>query len=322
MNVMLRSTLVSLSLLMVHAAVAVGEEVEPLFSGPQVGEQLAPFEAQPAFGEAETIAVLDGTADGPLLLVFVHQVTRPSIGLTRLLMDFAATKQGEGLKTQLIFLTDDPTETKAFLQRARHALPQGVQPSISNEGIEGPGAYGLNRKMMLTVLVASKGVVTANFPLVQPSIQADAPKIGHEIVKVVGDSEAPTLKDMGFDEQRMGMARPAMARGQQNPERDALYRQYMAPVIQKSATPEEVDAAAKAVEEFAAKTPWFKLRVYGASKRISESSRLPDYGTAVAQEYLKKWAAEFAPSEQPAEEVSDAATPAGESSNQPTEKSE
>ena len=80
--------------------------------------------------------------------------------------------------------------------------------------------------------------------------------------------------------------------------------------------------AAKAVEEFAAKTPWFKLRVYGASKRISESSRLPDYGTAVAQEYLKKWAAEFAPSEQPAEEVSDAATPAGESSNQPTEKSE
>ena len=225
MNVMLRSTLVSLSLLMVHAAVAVGEEVEPLFSGPQVGEQLAPFEAQPAFGEAETIAVLDGTADGPLLLVFVHQVTRPSIGLTRLLMDFAATKQGEGLKTRLIFLTDDPTETKAFLQRARHALPQGVQPSISNEGIEGPGAYGLNRKMMLTVLVASKGVVTANFPLVQPSIQADAPKIGHEIVKVVGDSEAPTLKDMGFDEQRMGMARPAMARGQQNPERDALYRQ-------------------------------------------------------------------------------------------------
>jgi uncharacterized protein (TIGR00369 family) len=35
----------------------------------------------------------------------------------------------------------------------------------------------LNRNVTLTVIVAKDQVVTANFPLVQPSVQADAPKI-------------------------------------------------------------------------------------------------------------------------------------------------
>ncbi|WP_146587863.1 hypothetical protein [Posidoniimonas polymericola] len=303
-------------LLLATSAADAADEFAQLFSGPQVGEELPPFEALPAFGEAEKVAVLDGAMDGPVLLVFVHQVTRPSIGLTRLLMEYAATKQTTGLQSRLVFLTADPTDTKAFLQRARRALPRGVEPSISTEGIEGPGAYGLNRKITLTVLVASKGVVTANFPLVQPSIQADAPKIGYEIAKVLGGAEAPTLKEMGFDEQRMGMARR-----QQVPERDALYRQYMAPVIQKTATPNDVVAAAKAVEEFAASTPWFKERVHRASKQITEGPRLTEYGTDKAQEYLKKWATQYAPSGQPAAEEPRGESPPAESADESTEAS-
>ena len=294
--------LVCLTFLLAMSSLAMADDVKPLFSGPQVSEALTPFEAQPAFGEAEKIAVLDGAMDSPVLLVFVHQVTRPSIGLTRLLMDYAATKESQGLQSRLVFLTDDPTDTKALLQRARRALPQGVQPSISTEGIEGPGAYGLNRNMSLTVLIASDGVVTANFPLVQPSIQADGPKIGHEIVKVLGGDQMPTLKEMGFEEKLMRRARPDMARGQQTPERDAIYRQYMAAVIQKSATPEEVAVAAKAVEDFATTTPWFKQRVQEASARIAASPRLSDYGTVEAQEKIKKWATQFAAGDRAAKE--------------------
>ena len=263
---------------------------EPLFSGPQVGEELRPFDAQAAIGNSKKESVLEGTSDSPILIVFVHQVTRPSIGLTRLLMEFAATKEQDGLKSRLVFLTDDVTESTAFLNRARHALPSGGTPLISTEGIEGPGAYGLNRKMTLTVLIGSKGVVTANFPLVQPSVQADAPKIGREIVKVLGGSDAPTLREMGYREPRM-----AMRQAGQQPEHDAIYRQIMAPVIQKTATAEDVAAAATEVEKFAAENPWFRKRVYNASRRISESPRLKDYGTTEAQEYLKKWAKEFAP---------------------------
>ncbi|WP_148080302.1 hypothetical protein [Roseimaritima ulvae] len=265
---------------------------EPLFSGPQVGEELRPFEAMAAFGDAGAVSVLKDADDSTVLIVFVHQVTRPSIGLMRLLMEFAASKEQEGLESRLIFLTEDVTDTTAFLNRARHALPKSSTPLISPDGVEGPGAYGLNRKVTLTVLIGSKGVVTANFALVQPSIQADATRIGHEIVKVLGGSDMPTLRDMGYKEPRR-----AMNRAGQPPEQDAIYRQKMAPVIQKNATPEEVLAAATAVEDFAAKHGWFRQRVYQASRLISEGPRLKQYGTPEAQEYLKKWAKEFAPKE-------------------------
>ena len=280
---------------------------DPVFSGPQIGEELAPFEAKPAFGQSGEVDVVEDTGGSPVLLVFVHQVTRPSIGLTRLLMEYAASQAEDGLKSRLVFLTDDVTDASAFLSRARHALPRGATPLISTDGVEGPGAYGLNRKMTLTVLVASDGVVTANFPLIQPSVQSDGPKIGYAIVKALGGSEAPTLTDMGYTEPRM-----AMQRGGQQPEQDAIYRQLMAPVIQKSATPEEVAAAATAVEDLAAKSPWFRQRVYNASRLITEGPRLDQYGTKVAQQYLKKWAKELAPSDE--KPVSDQST--GEADSQ------
>tara|TARA_R110002073_G_scaffold35970_14_gene104925 strand:+ start:507 stop:1388 length:882 start_codon:yes stop_codon:yes gene_type:complete len=286
MQTIIRATVITLLL----TAVTVADE--PLFSGPQVGEELRPFEAIAAFGDTGAVNVLDDTNDAPILVVFVHQITRPSVGLMRLLMEFADSKEHSGLKSRLVFLTDDVTETTAYLKRARHALPRSATALISTDGIEGPGAYGLNRKVTLTVLVGSKGVVTANFALVQPSVQADATKIGHEIIKVLGGSDAPTLQQMGYKESRMAMNRTG-----QQPEQEAIYRQKMAPVIQKNATPEEVAAAATDVEDFAAKNRWFRQRVYQASRLITEGPRLKEYGTPGAQAYLKKWAKEFAPNE-------------------------
>jgi hypothetical protein len=262
---------------------------EPLFSGPQVGEKLSPFAAQAPFRDSEEVDVLDGAMDSPILIVFVHQITRPSVALTRLLMEFAGTKESAGLKSRLVFLTDDLTDTTAFLKRARHALPAGVSPLISTDGLEGPGTYGLNRNVTLTVLVGAQGVVTANFPLVQPSLPTDAPKIGHEIVKALGGSDAPTLQEMGYREPRMTMQREGQG------EQDAIYRQMMAPVIQRTASAEEVATAAAKVEAYAAEHPWFRQRVHVASRLISEGPRLKDYGTPETQAYLKKWAKEFAP---------------------------
>ena len=238
---------------------------EPLFSGPQVGEKIANFEARVGFGDdaGKTLDVLKGVDASPVLLVFVHQVNRPSVAMTRLLVNYANTKKEDGLKSRLVFLAADSTETEAWLNRARHALPKGVVPFISTDGTEGPGAYGLNRNITLTILVAKEGEVTANFPLTQPSIQVDAPKIGHAIVKVLGGETAPTLKEMGFEGRKMNMRKSA-----QSPEQDGIYRRMMSPVIQKTATVEEVAAAAKAVEEMAAKTPWFRARVHRAANLI------------------------------------------------------
>ena len=66
--------------------------------------------------------------------------------------------------------------------------------------------------MTLTVLVGTKGKVTANFPLVQPSLQADATKIGHAIVQALGGETAPTLKEMGFEERRMARRKSPKAK--------------------------------------------------------------------------------------------------------------
>ncbi len=261
----------------------------PIFSGPQVGEKLVPFATKSVFGKdsGEEVVLMDKGTTGPQLLIFVHQFSRPSLGLTRMLVDYAAKQKN--LETNLVFLTNDATVTEATLKRARHALPKSVTPLISVDGIEGPGAYGLNRHTALTILVGKDGKVTGNFPLGQPSINVDAPKIGHAIVKAVGGKKAPTLKDMGYAGRNM------MARKMKSV--DGIYRSMMAPVIQKTATPEEVKKAATAVEEMAAKNEAFRDRVGKAANLIVNGGRLSNYGTETAQQFLKKWAVVMAPKE-------------------------
>lgn len=300
----MRATLVSVVLMLSPMSLLLSAD-DPVFSGPQVGEKLVPFEARVVFGEAAGSKVQvevfpkekDNKVDANVLIVFVHKVTRPSIALTRLVLNYAATSAKEGLQSKLIFLSKDPTDTEALLRRARHALPPTVDPLISVDGQDGPGAYGLNRDMILTVLVAKNGTVTANFPLIQPSVQADAPKIGHAIVKVLGGNDAPSLKEMGFQGARM---QPRMAnkdnQPRTTPEQDAIYRSKIAPVI-RAATKEDVVAAANHVEQFAAENDWFRQRVHNASNLIVNGGKLSNYGNETAQEYLKKWAKEFAPAE-------------------------
>lgn len=255
---------------------------EPPFSGPQPGEKLAAVPCQGVFDDAagkEIDPVKD--ADGkPLTLIFVHEFNRPSAAVLRVVMTYATKRAADGMQSAVVFLSADPTETEATLKRARHAMPKEVPALISRDGIEGPGAYGLNRQVTLTVLVAKEGKVTANFALVQPSVQADAPKILAAMVEVLGGGEVPKLADLGVNEP------PAVADGPH-----PRMRELLAPVIRKTATEEEVDKAAAAVEKLAATDAAFKQNVGRAAKTISDAGKLENYGTPAAQAYLKKWAA-------------------------------
>ena len=272
------------------ATVDTNSETPQVFSGPQPGERLAPFEAKVIFGENAGDTAMLMADETPKLLVFVHQITRPSVGLARALTQYAAKKPE--LETQLVFLADDPTEMEAWMQRARHALPKGVQPMISTDGIDGPGIYGLNREVSVTALVGRNGKVTENFALVQPSINVDMPKIGAAIASVLGEEKAPTLEEMGFSGRRMQRGRPQMSAEQQA--QDGKYRQKMGPVIQKGASPDQVLAAAREVEAYAVAHPWFRARVAKAANLIVNGGKLENYGTSEAQEFLKKWAVEMA----------------------------
>lgn len=176
------------------------EAKNEVFSGPQVGEKMGDFVFKPILGgakeETKDIDPVKEAGGKPTLIVFVHSVTRPSVGLARVLGTYAASRKKDGLQTAVVFLTADATETEAWIKRASGALPKDVPVGYSPDGQEGPGAYGLNRKVTVTVLVAKAGKVTANFALVQPSVQADAPKILEEVVKALGSGKVPPIEEL------------------------------------------------------------------------------------------------------------------------------
>lgn len=250
---------------------------DPVFSGPQVGEKLPPFKARGVF-DAEAGKEIDfvGRAgERPLVLVFVHEANRPSIALTRILTTYTAGRAKDGLHTGIVWLADDATEAEAALKRMRHALAKDAPIGISPDGKEGPGGYGLNRNVTLTVLVSKGGRVSANFALVQPSLQADLPKILKEVVKVAG-GEVPKLPELIGEK-----ARPAT---------DPRLPELMRAVIQKTATKEQVDRAAAAVENYVRGNEAARKEVGRIARTIVEGGKLENYGTAPAREYLKKWA--------------------------------
>jgi hypothetical protein len=82
-------------------------------------------------------------------------------------------------------LSSDRPKAEQFLQTARGSLNLKAPAGISVDGQEGPGNYGLNRKMTVTILVARENKVVANFAIVQPN-ETDAPKVLEAVAKVLG----------------------------------------------------------------------------------------------------------------------------------------
>ena len=254
---------------------------EPLFSGPQVGERILPFKARIALGTlaGQELDIVKQAGGKPIVLLFVHEFNRPSVGLTRIVMNYAAKRSADGLHAGVVCLSDDATETEKVLQRAAHALPTKIPLAVSLDGKEGPGAYGLNRNVTLTLLVAQDNKVTANFALVQPSVQADVPRIVKAIVDVLGGGPVPTLTELDAGPAEM----PS----------EAEVRRLLGPVIRLNAQPEDVEQAAKAVEEFMAKSPAARQDIARRARTIVDAGKLADYGTPKAQVYLKKWSDDF-----------------------------
>ena len=170
---------------------------DEIFSGPQVGEKLSSFTVRGVFDEdagkeLDFVAAANGK---PIVLVFVHDVNRQSISMTRILSQYTVDRAKDGVTTGIVWLDDDATAAENQLKRIRHALTPGAPTGVSVDGREGPGSYGLNRNVMLTILVGKEGVVTANFALVQPSLQVDLPKILASIVAVAG-GQVPKLEEL------------------------------------------------------------------------------------------------------------------------------
>jgi hypothetical protein len=254
---------------------------EKVFSGPQAGEKLTSFKAVGVHDDQDGKEIdFIKQADGkPTLLIFMHEPTRPSAALTRMLSVYADSRKKDGLQCCVVWLTADRTEAAAYLKRARMSLNLKSQVLISTEGIEGPGGYGLNRKVGLTVLVAKDNKVTANFALVQPAM-TDAPKIAEAIVKHVG-GKAPELKEL---EELAGIKRGPM-------DRDPTLVGMMRQMIQKDATEEGLRKTAAEIEKYVANDPGKQKQVFEIATAIVANK----YGTEAAQKQMKEWIETYKP---------------------------
>jgi hypothetical protein len=260
---------------------------EPVYSGPQPGEVLPELAVWPLFGQGgdEPLAIVPGREEAVHVVVFVHQRTRPAFGVIRGVL-VQARELEEKAQAALVFLTDDVAETRQWAENARRAIPgEGVSVGVSPDGIEGPGAWGLNRNVGLTVIVGRKGTVTASFAIVQPGAAADVPLIARAVAEAAG-VDPPT------DEQITAWTgNDRMSRGGNAEE--VNIRPWLAPVIQRDADDVTINAAAARLEEAAGSDPALRDAVGAACRRVAESGKLENYGSATSQEWIRKWAAEW-----------------------------
>ncbi len=265
-------------------------QAEPVFSGPQVGESVSPFSVTGVFDEQAGVRFdpVSQAGDKPLLLLFVHQANRPSVAMTRVLMNYLRDREKKDVESCVVWLTSDPTQAENDLKRMRHALPDKTMIGIYPDGVEGPGSYGLNRQMTLTILLCHRGKVVANYALIQPSLQVDLPKIVKSIVDLVG-GEMPDIKRL--QESQMGdrNSRP-MANENANSQIVEQLRPWIRPLIQLDASEQQVNKAAEDLEKWIADKPAAQKEIGRIARTIVGSGKLENYGTPRAQVILRQWA--------------------------------
>ncbi|MCI0461875.1 MAG: hypothetical protein L0Z62_33405 [Gemmataceae bacterium] len=254
-----------------------------VFSGPQVGEKLPPLKVAIAYGPSRGVEVdvVKSAAGRPLLLVLVNGANRPAAQLTRTLMNYAEIRQPDGLHAAIVWLDGDPTAAEQYLQKAISWWGCGKPVGISVDGPEGPGSYGLNRQVNLTVLVAKQNRISANFALVQPSM-TDAPKILAEVNKLIGGA-VPTTPELVF--LSLATHRPGEATWNAAPQDVPFRRLWLGLLAARSK--QEADQAAARIESYVGQDAE-RRKMLEATVAIFRSNNHRIDGIPAAEQ-LKRW---------------------------------
>jgi hypothetical protein len=182
------------------------EAADPVFSGPQPGEVTTTFKSVDIIGteagqERDVIALNNGE---PTVLVFVHGIERSMLPLMRA-VDNYGDKFKDRLKTEFIFLAAERVGGMEKYAPALNSIKLKGRPTLSVDGAEGPGNYGLNKECLMTIIAAKDNKAQASFALVQPGI-ADAEAVLAAIAKMIGDEKPPTAAEIAAAQpQRTGM---------------------------------------------------------------------------------------------------------------------
>ena len=166
-------------------------EGKQIFSGPQPGEKLPAFKATSLAGdskgkELDPIALAD---DNPQILFFQDEGGVGIRGLYGVVDAISKIdrKTDEDLHIACVFLSDDTEKVNPFAGVFSALLLRGVDViTVSKDGRDGPGAYGLNRTVSQTIILAKDGKVTRNFVFPQGMLYAD-PHVMGGIAELIGE---------------------------------------------------------------------------------------------------------------------------------------
>ena len=190
-------------------------EGEPVFSGPQPGEKVLGLKAASLFGEdkGKEIDPVAAAGDRPQILFFQDEsgvAIRGLFGVGRAIGNIGR-KTNKDLHVACVFLSDDPDSiTSRYGQLFQRMREQGINVvAISKDGRDGPGAYGLNRTVSQTIILARNGKVTRNFVFRQGMLTPDPHVIGGiaELIDEDRESVAGWLAEANEEAARMRMRR-------------------------------------------------------------------------------------------------------------------
>ena len=162
---------------------------EMVYSGPQPGEKLPAFQATGLRGKRKDdkynpVAVADGK---PLVLIFQDNsvVGKKGLLLAGPALARIAEESPVGLHVSATFLVDDPAPSQIIEYDFMDKISDVIQMSVSPDRRDGPGTYGLNRNVAMTIIVAKNGKVLNNFAFIQPMLYPDPHVLG-AIAEAIG----------------------------------------------------------------------------------------------------------------------------------------
>ncbi len=270
---------------------------DKIYSGPQKGEKTPEFKVLDATGasKGKEINPITAAAGAPSVYVFIHEVTRPAMQVVRRIDDAAAVRPA--LKTLFVILTDDMNSEERRTPIMQGSLKLKNPIAITLDGREGPGGWGLNKQVTLTVVIARDNAVVANFAIVSPT-DTDAPAIVKEIEALVpADKTAELEARVAALEREIAALKAQIQKMQQgqNPRegrpkpagaapKDPTLNGLMRRIINKESSEADIDAAFKQIDEHIAGKDDLKKEAIDGYLLLIDLK----YGTEYAQKKLKE----------------------------------
>lgn len=191
-----------------------GLPLQQVTSGPQPGEKAPAFNVLLTDG-SPVLREVEQKTSGAVTVVFLTAIERSAMPLIRIVNWYGAERK-TAMDTVIVVLPKDPVAMRDRLPAIVKSLNLKVKFAISSDGPDGPGAYAINSKAMMTILTIRDGKVEGNLALAQPGV-ADAKNVIALMAKLSGDEKPPTPDELNARNAGAPAGRPAAQRPAANP---------------------------------------------------------------------------------------------------------